>query len=316
MAPTVVVVPQSGYINRLQAIASAAVLADELETDWCVVWRPSSVAPATATQVFDTSFVGRRFRSEHEISESYGVDFDHIPLYLSEDRNNAVLYLRGHDRGEQAFMEDLRARLRGRPSLRCLVIVAGGKFDLLSPERSAEAVARRRDFYRRLRFVPAIEERVESLTQGRSPFVGLHLRYTDRSLDSPSRKAISQAVVHLAVTEETSHIFVAADSLTARDLWTTRLRSCGLEPWFQNLASIDRASEAAVVDAITDWRILTRARAVAYFRESSFGEEAAVASGAFGASVGIRASRGRLFGNRARNHWANLVTYPRRHWLS
>ena len=316
MAPTVVVVPQSGYINRLQAIASAAVLADELETDWCVVWRPSSVAPATATQVFDTSFVGRRFRSEHEISESYGVDFDHIPLYLSEDRNNAVLYLRGHDRGEQAFMEDLRARLRGRPSLRCLVIVAGGKFDLLSPERSAEAVARRRDFYRRLRFVPAIEERVESLTQGRSPFVGLHLRYTDRSLQSPSRKAISRAVVRLAETQETSQVFIAADSLTIRDLWIDRLRSCGLEPWFQNLAAIDRSSGAAVVDAITDWRILTRARAVAYFRESSFGEEAAVGSGAFGASVGIRASGGRLLSNRARYHWSNLVTYPRRHWLS
>jgi len=292
------------------------VLADELETDWYALWQPSSVAPATATQVFDTSFVGRRFRSEREVIESFGVDLDHIPLYLSEDRNNAVVYLRGHDRGEQAFMEDLRARLRDGPSLGCLVIAAGGKFDLLSPERSAEAVARRRDFYRGLRFVPAIAERVDTLTQGRSPYVGLHLRYTDRSLDSPSRKDISEAVVRLAETQETSHVFVAADSLTIRDLWIARLRSCGLEPWFQNLASIDRASEAAGVDAMTDWRILTRARAVAYFRESSFGEEAAVASGAFGASVGIRASRGRLFSNRARYHWANLVRYPRRHWLS
>ena len=314
VAPTVIVVPLSGYINRLQAMASGAILADRLGSEWRVVWRPSSVAPAASSDIFDSSLTSRHFLSSQEALEMWGVSVDDVPLYLTENRNNEVLYLRGHDKGEQVFMNDLQTRLSEGNSLNCLVIVAGGKFDLLGSERSVDAISRRFEFYRALAFAPEIENRVAALVAGRQPYLGLHLRFTDRSLQSPSQRATMAAVNRLSELESASSVFVAADSPETRDEWIRRLQSAGLEPWSQDLHSIDRTSQSAAVDALSDWRILARARALVYFQESSFGEEAAVASGAFDASIGLRASSARLLSNWTRYHLRNLATYPKRHW--
>ena len=46
MVARVTVVPLSGYVNRLQAIASAALLADDLGAEWRVCWRTDAVAAA------------------------------------------------------------------------------------------------------------------------------------------------------------------------------------------------------------------------------------------------------------------------------
>ena len=314
MAPTVIVVPLSGYINRLQAMASGAILADRLGSEWRVVWRPSSVAPAASSDIFDSRLTSRHFLSSQEALESFGVSVEKVPLYLTEDRKNEVVYLRGHDKGEQAFMNDLQARLAEGGPLKCLVIVAGGKFDLLGSERSVDAMSRRFEFYRALPFTSELENRVEAFVSGRQPYVGLHLRFTDRSLQSPSQRATMAAVNRLSEQKNVSNVFVAADSPETRDEWMVRLQRSGLEPWSQDLSSIDRTSRSAAVDALSDWRILAHSRALAYFQESSFGEEAAVASGAFDTSVGIRASSARLLGNWTRHHLRNLMRYPQRHW--
>lgn len=295
-------------------MASGAILADRLGSEWRVVWRPSSIAPAAESDIFDSSLISRHFLSSQEALETWGVNVDDVPLYLAEDRNNEVLYLRGHDKGEQAFMNDLQARLSEGSSLNCLVIVAGGKFDLLTSERSVDAISRRFEFYRTLAFAPEIENRVATFVAGRQPYLGVHLRFTDRSLQSPTRRATMAAVNRLSELESASSVFVAADSPETRDEWIRRLQRAGLEPWSQGLHSIDRASQSAAVDALSDWRILARARALVYFQESSFGEEAAVASGAFDTSIGLRASSARLLSNWTRYHLRNLVTYPKRRW--
>ena len=315
MAPTVIVVPLSGYINRLQAMASGAILADHLGSEWRVVWRPSSVAPAAPSDIFDSRLTSRHFLSCREALEAWGVNVHDVPVYLTEDRNNGVLYVRGHDWGEQAFMNHLQTRLSEGGPLNFLVIVAGGKFDLLDSERSVDAVSRRFEFYRKLPFTPELEDRVKGFVAGRQPYVGLHLRFTDRSRQSPSQRATMAAVQRLSEQERVSSVFVAADSPWTRDEWIGRLQRAGLEPWSQDLKSIDRTSRSAAVDALSDWRILAYAKALAYFQESSFGEEAAVASGAFDTSIGLRASSPRLLGNWTRYHLANLLTYPKRHWI-
>ena len=53
-----------------------------------------------------------------------------------------------------------------------------------------------------------------------------------------------------------------------------------------------------------------------YFAESSFAEEAAVTTGNFDSSIGLRASKSRVLQVKAGEYVNALVSYPRRHgWL-
>jgi hypothetical protein len=68
--------------------------------------------------------------------------------------------------------------------------------------------------------------------------------------------------------------------------------------------------------ALTDWRILTRAERLIYFAESTFAEEAAVASSGYDRSIALRASAVRSTLLRARGLAQAAVSYPQRHgWL-
>jgi hypothetical protein len=86
-----------------------------------------------------------------------------------------------------------------------------------------------------LPFTPELENRVEAFVAGRQPYVGLHLRFTDRSLQAPSQRATMAAVKRLSEQESVSSVFVAADSPETRDEWMGRLQQAGLEPWSQDL---------------------------------------------------------------------------------
>jgi 3-polyprenyl-4-hydroxybenzoate decarboxylase len=68
--------------------------------------------------------------------------------------------------------------------------------------------------------------------------------------------------------------------------------------------------------ALIDWRILANAQATVYFTESSFGYEAAIASGNFDQSVALAPNSLVSLGVQVRGVVQNLLGAPkRRGWL-
>jgi len=314
---TVVVFPRSGYANRLQTIVSTALLADELGMDWRVCWMPQDIAPAEANQVFSDGFVGNRIISPELARQDYGLVLEDIPLYLNVSEDRSSVYLAGHARGEQYFMPDLRRVVSEEPR-EVIAIVAGGKFTLSGDrqltqqqdERFREARYRE---YQRLHLHPAIEDEAARYRGLHSEYLGLHLRYSDRNTQAPWSWSIEPAVKSLAERLGISEVFVASDSMSARDRWVDRLRRGGLDAWGSQPQSMDRRNAASAIGALIDWRLLAGSTAMVYFRESSFAEEACVASGAFSASSGLMASTTRERLIRLREYGHALVTYPARH---
>ncbi len=307
----IIVVPRNGYANRLQAWASSAILASQLDVPLEVAWEPESIAPVGAGSLFATDTSHEMFLSAQELHERIGADHHSLARYLHVNAVTRVVTLAGHDRGEQAFMPDLLTALEHDCEPTTLLIIAGGKFHIPG---TSNVTFLRRDFYRSLPWAHTIEERTSQIVAGRTTFIGLHIRETDRSVTAPTPAAIRSALDDLAARTGLRSVFIAGDTERARRHWSGEAERMGLDPWQAPNPDLDRSSAASGVDALVDWRILGLADALVYSQDSTFGEEATVAGGSTGRSMPLHASTMRQASRRAAALAKLTMTYPLRHW--
>ncbi len=272
----VIIVPVNGYINRLQAWASTAILAADLGVKHEVCWVPEAVAPSPAEQLFDSSTVAEQFIGLAEASASTGVDITSPPRYLRYHESAGVISLAGHDRGEQAFMPEVVRLLQNQSAARTLVIIAGGKFHLPGV---ADFNSERETFYSRIGWSPDIRRGVNSLSGAHPKYVALHVRETDRAATAPTRTQLSAALSKLLDEFPDHSLFIAADTAHAVERWSAWASQRGVDVWSQSGTEFDRSALAGGTAAMVDWLLLSGAQAGVGSRESSFVAEAAVASG-------------------------------------
>lgn len=303
----VVVVPRNGYVNRLQAWASSAIFGAELDVPVAVCWEPESVAAASASELFSPHRLQTSFISPTELESITGRPRADLPRYLSIDGDVAVLA--GHDRGEQVFMDDLVALL-ATAHPHTLVIIAGGKFHL--PGAASSFRLQRQVFYSTLDWSDAIRSGYEAALRDRSDFLGLHVRGTDRSQSAPTPRAIAQALSAMRERFGMSSLFVAADTDQTRQSWHGIATGLGYEPWSTAGVAFDRSQSVAGIGAMIDWVVLGHARALTYSAESSFAEEAAVASGHADDCLPLSASTTRQRLRALARVGTDIITYPAR----
>ena len=269
----VVVVPWNGYVNRLQAWASASILAQRLGAKLRIAWEAEPVAPASASTLFSQSLISESFVSLDYASDLLGRPHSEMPRYLTINKSKGVAFLAGHDRGEQYFMEELLYELQTQPAIATLVIVAGGKFHLPYEQ---EFMSKRRTFYRQLRWNPRIHDTCMAMHPPGAKYLGLHIRETDRSREAPTQRSLTRAVRHLTEELKIENVLVTADTDSARSRWFDQLENLGLSAWVSAATNFDRGESESARDAIADWLLLGRSEAIIYSAQSSFGQEAAI----------------------------------------
>ena len=316
MGPIVVIRPQSGYINRLQAIVSAQLMAEELGGQLLIAWEPSPITPVGMDAVLSADFCDRYLISSEEAYSRIGLDIRSIPRYLQFDEQLGAVTLAGLDQGEQHFMPALRSIL-ATGNVSAIAISAGGKFMLsggsrLTPMEQEVFRLRRHAAYQALSLHHDVEAAADQCVIGHGEFLALHLRYSDRSLESPWRARIAPALRRIHKDSGVSSLFVASDTWEERERWVVRAPSLGLRPWCVEGTCVSRMDESGAHGAMLDWRLLTRAKSSVYFASSSFAEEAAVASGAYSGSLGLRAGPERIAWNKTRKFAQDVITYPQR----
>ena len=319
----IVVIPRNGYVNRLQSMASAQILADLLECELVTCWEPETAAPASVKSIFSPDFIRSQFITHSAFLALTGMEPREVAPHLSAlelSVGKNAISLAGLDRGEQHFMGALQELIAVRPEVELLIISSGGRFALEgSPYEtywdSVEFQEQRRAWYQTLPFTAEIES-VSNVSVDSEPFIGLHLRYTDRSHQTPTRTQISAAIRQVQSKTGVSKVFIASDSRVERDYWAQRLSADGHECWWHQSAGAPRDRATGVIAALADWRTLGTSRSVVFFTESTFGYEAAVATGNFADSIGLAPSALLSRWIRTRVLLTNIVTTPkRRGWL-
>ena len=302
----VILQPQNGYINRIQALASAALLARELGAEFEVQWIPSPAAPANPESIFSPEFL-ECFAPSPSAWE--------LKPYLNYDPVSAVVTLAGLDKGEQTFMPDLKSLLESDCVISEIRISAGGKFSI--SQKCSSFLEDRRSFYKEdLKLSSEIEGEVVSQVLAQVDYIGLHLRYSDRNHQAPTRRQTLRAVKAVCITTNVSSVFIATDTPSSLKWWRKKLQNFGISAWWFDpeivIGNPDREAKMALID----WRILGNSKGVVYFAESSFGEEAAVASGCDRKSIGLSTSVIRTRFVRLGQHFRSTLTYPKRHFAN
>jgi hypothetical protein len=317
----VLVYPRSGYSNRLQAMASSAILAKRLGANFRVCWETEDVVPDGPEMTFDPGYCAAVMVSPEHCRSEWGIVREEMPRYFHSLPEQGLIVLAGHDRGEQAFMPQLRSALSTASPSTTLVIIAGGQFFLdsdASPSVDWPAGFRRErhEYYAHTPLNPAIESAARTEIGSRGPFIGLHLRYTDRAHQTPFDGEIRSALELASKESGLIDVFVATDNRATREKWSTIVAQQGLRPWSVEHGSWDRSVSGSGHAALVDWKILTHSERLVYFAESTFAEEAAVASDGYDRSIPLAASALRSTLVRAQELARNAVTYPRRRgWL-
>lgn len=315
----VLVFPVNGYLNRLQAIASAALLARRFDATLQVCWPHFTNVPGPPSDTFAAGWCDEFTLTEDQVRSEFAVGLDDVPRYVTTSPDGTWVGLRGHDRGEQALMGELTAVLDSSAAPVDLVIVAGGSFDISDPTCvegawSESFLSAKRDFYRSLPLNSAIESAGATFSSAHPlGYLGLHLRYSDRAHQAPTPWAIKRALARLAADTGLTDVFIASDSPRARSEWSKRVEAMGLRPWDLSASFSELASATSAGPALGDWRILAGSTRLVFFAESSYSVEACVASGSWASSSALPTSRARAVGHRALSHLRAAVTYPARH---
>jgi hypothetical protein len=286
-AKRVIVVPRNGYVNRMQAWASASILANAWNAGLDVAWEREEIAAAQLNDLVRTEDLAGRYITPAELTDVLGVPHQSMDRYLTIDRDRGTAFLAGHDWGEQAFMDQLHDALVDGPTISTVVIVAGGKFCLPG---TADFASKRRQFYLELPWVSPISDDVASLSDSMAAYLGLHIRETDRSNDAPTRKAITSAILEISKDSQMTNVFLAADTPEARRWWSAHLERLGLSVWSNPDDHLDRNDARSGPAAMVDWLTLGRAEGLVFSAASSFGHEAAVMCGDTALVRGLRAS--------------------------
>lgn len=300
-------------------MASAQILADQVGAELKVVWAPQDAAPAQARMVFDSALIDRDFISEEKCQQICGFPLVEIPRYLntSETESGArVITLAGYEFGEQYFMRELRDLIDTSPDIQIIAISSGGRFSLKSESPSVAWDSQNFRSERALWYAKQIfSETIDSAIRGAAvsePYFGLHLRYSDRSRQAPTRREINRAVHRLASKINVRRVFIASDSQTEREWWSIKLKERGFSVWWNDTAGGNRTQESGALGALIDWRLLGMSKSLVYFKESSYGYEAAVATDNFSGSIGLKANQIRSFSVRGKGFARNAITAPRR----
>jgi hypothetical protein len=161
---------------------------------------------------------------------------------------------------------------------------------------------------------PNIEAPARDVIDSHPDYLALHLRYTDRSLTAPTDQQIETGLDRLKQATGVSSLFVASDVPARRDQWIAWATAMGFAPWTIEHEPIERSDPRSAYPALIDWRVLGSARAMVYFAESSFAEEAVVAAGTYDVSIGLSASGARLRARGVSQLLSTGMSWPKRHF--
>lgn len=279
------------------------------------MWEPEPAAPAPYEELFAAhpTFAGldHSWLERSALDDLIGAPHETLPRYLTVSVGNRYAVLAGHDRGEQVFMDQVVSLHERAGQPLTLVIIAGGLFHANSAGSTLHQTfsCERREFYTSLRWHDQIVDRAASVSPG-TEYVALHIRTTDRSLESPTRRAIASALVDMRSRTGVSSLFIAADTPEGRDFWGVQARSLGFEPWSVDDTDFSRVTLSGGRSAAVDWLLLSRVQGLTFAAASTFSAEAATAAGC--ETWPLEASYVTKTLRRGRSTLRNVITYPSR----
>jgi hypothetical protein len=269
-----IIVPRNGYINRIQAIASASILAEDLNFELKIYWDTEPNWATDYYSLFDEKFYSNKFVNKKYVDEALNYkNLFQLPNYLNVSRDGGFISLIGADKDEQRFICELVNLLNINQEINTILIVAGAKFYIGDPD---EFILRRADFYNSIIWNSRISNNYLLNLFLEAEYVGIHIRRTDRFLSAPSTNQILKELKVMRSKTNLNTVFIACDNKRDREKWCKILRGLNLDVIDLDIQEFDRKEVSTGIFAIPDWIMLSRSVCIIYHGHSSFSQEASI----------------------------------------
>lgn len=266
------VYPKNGLGNRFRAMSSAHALSTRLGRPLKIVWEPYDGLPARWNQIFDPD-TPIDFLSAPQSPGPSQLGND-VPPYLNVAEEE--ISLRGHNKGEQVFIQDFVREAIQRPQVPAL-IVAGDYFTPdVTDNTQLEARTRddRRSFQSLIKYHSEVID-IARVNQPVEPYLGIHLRGGDRRNEVPSFARLLRTALGVALRNSLTEVFICSDNAGLRTQAVKALKAEGLRVWFDS-ATPDRRSTEGVLHACADFLNLQKSAFFVGPKSSTFSTEASI----------------------------------------
>ncbi len=267
-------------------MGSSFDLARYFNINLSVVWLPEELAAAKKEILFDNYFINKFFIEEEYVQHKLNVKLDSICEGLHVDSDKNIITLRGSNLGEQHFMPKVKD-LFNNPKYKdyTLIIKAGGNFTLNNQHTFFN---NKRDFYKSIDFHPQILENVGNPLFAER-YLGLHLRNTDRALDSPTINQIIKSLLILSKKSSCQTVYISYDNFIEFATLNKKLKRLNFNVISSDPPDLDRRQPQAGVWALVDFLLLSRSISQIYHVKSSFSQESRILNLKPECSIGLLA---------------------------
>ena len=282
----VIVIPVNGLSNRLRAIASGLILANQIGATFSFSWPLSEIMQCKPEDILSEDFIKEAFLTK-DLSEVAEATRENQPFFVEfKTENSRVVSFSGGREGEQRFMQKLEEICSVEESNLRIIIKSGGLFHFCKGNCKSDCSnfqENRRQIYSKLGKSQEVQKRLdEALNHLPKNFGSLHLRFSDKRIDqsiSPYRIFRFTLKRGRELSGQNFPLFICGDEHSEIENMAEKFSKQNIQVFRRQNINLERNTEESAVDAYVDWLILSRSKWLVYFTNTSFSYEAAIFGG-------------------------------------
>lgn len=298
----IVAIPRNGIGNRLQMLASAYILARNLNADLEVHWTKQAVFRSSFNDIFEEIPCASVFEDSGNEEKS---KFD-LPQFTNYEKAANRVTMKNLRLGDQFFMPELKQILSQSSKETDVWVESGEKFSINEGRSffdSLEFRAARLEFYNQIKFNPQIIEKFNLISKETGPkYWAVHIRGNDRNSESISNpKILNQlAKKQKYLRSVSATVFIASDDVGRGQDLAASLTQEGYKVIFDPNKNRNRLSSEEAQESVVDWLGLKNASSVVSYGGTTYSYEAVVAGNSYDSRIYLSQSVNRRITDRLR----------------
>jgi acid phosphatase class B len=262
--PRLIIIPVNGFCNRIRAIVSAKIIADDLNIPLYIKWIPEiKICNCVYNDVFGDN------------SNLWNITYEDTGTFKSGlTINNNICMLKGAQRGEQYYITNFYENNCSKK-----IIKSGGNFYYTKKYNKDQFNNKKNENYKLIKFNDIIYEKYKECNK-KFPenYIGVHIRAQDFHFKKRSKNfnidLFEQNILKCVNNNNMNNILLLGDTKDLINKFKNQLIKHNLNIFTTNDIDSDRDNYVGLQLAIVDFLLLSNSKYLFLTTRSSFGNEA------------------------------------------
>jgi hypothetical protein len=257
--PRLIIIPVNGFCNRIRAIVSAKIIADDLNIPLYIKWKPDkNICNCHYNDIFGDN------------SNLWNITDEDTGTFKSGLKsNNNICTLKGEQRGEQYYITNFYENNCSKK-----IIKSGGNFYYTKKYNKDQFNNKKNEIYKLIKFNDIIYEKYKELLIDKpKEYIGIQLRSKDFFFKQMYSTINIELLIDSILKCKNNNILLIGDDKDFINKYKSILIKHNLNIYTSDI-DYDRNSVIGIQLGVVDFLLLSNAKHIFVTKESSFGNEA------------------------------------------